>query len=538
MLKTQKNLDKTSKISFKQTKSMKGITLIALVITIIVLLILAGVSIATLTGENGILTRANDAKENTGLAEEREMVELSAQAALIDNNGKEILEQYLDPELENNFGENKYSLEKGENNGEQGFIVTITDTGRRYFISTSGKVDQMIPGPKVSHTISPDTQVNEGEKITITINAEATEGEITKITKPDGTSVEYTTTTYEVEENGEYKFVVEQSNGGKTTYTVEITNGKYVEKFSDIYNSTQQYTKNGQTAWIPEGFAVGTSDTINSIENGLVITDAIDENHNSTGNEFVWIPVGDINEMAQCSTAGGNCNLQLENDQIVCKTHSNNTKIVGKLYATSTGENFNVNTPNTTYTENSGFREPDTVSTYDGNETYLNIIKGILTSNTADYADITTLKNTMQEDYNTMIKSIEKYGGFYISRYEMSKSTTTNRAGSVANVIPLVNDSNNMWYGLYAYGKTYNTNSVESSMVWGSQYDAMLRWMQKNGANVTGNIGNNRNTGTTTGVAETDVIRNVYDLYGCHYEWTLEAYYTVHRVVRGRYVQQ
>ena len=539
MLKTQKNLDKTSKISFKQTKSMKGITLIALVITIIVLLILAGVSIATLTGENGILTRANDAKENTGLAEEREMVELSAQAALIDNNGKEILEQYLDPELENNFGENKYSLEKGENNGEQGFIVTITDTGRRYFISTSGKVDQMIPGPKVSHTISPDTQVNEGEKITITINAEATEGEITKITKPDGTSVENTTTTtYEVEDNGEYKFVVEQSNGGKTTYTVEITNGKYVEKFSDIYNSTQQYTKNGQTAWIPEGFAVGTSDTINSIENGLVITDAIDENHNSTGNEFVWIPVGDINEMAQCSTAGGNCNLQLENDQIVCKTHSNNTKIVGKLYATSTGENFNVNTPNTTYTENSGFREPDTVSTYDGNETYLNIIKGILTSNTADYADITTLKNTMQEDYNTMIKSIEKYGGFYISRYEMSKSTTTNRAGSVANVIPLVNDSNNMWYGLYAYGKTYNTNSVESSMVWGSQYDAMLRWMQKNGANVTGNIGNNRNTGTTTGVAETDVIRNVYDLYGCHYEWTLEAYYTVHRVVRGRYVQQ
>ena len=242
--------------------------------------------------------------------------------------------------------------------------------------------------------------------------------------------------------------------------------------------------------------------------------------------------------MAQCSTAGGNCNLQLENDQIVCKTHSNNTKIVGKLYATSTGENFNVNTPNTTYTENSGFREPDTVSTYDGNETYLNIIKGILTSNTADYADITTLKNTMQEDYNTMIKSIEKYGGFYINRYEMSKSTTTNRAGSVANVIPLVNDSNNMWYGLYAYGKTYNTNSVESSMVWGSQYDAMLRWMQKNGANVTGNIGNNRNTGTTTGVAETDVIRNVYDLYGCHYEWTLEAYYTVHRVVRGRYVQQ
>ena len=48
-----------------QQKKEKGITLIALVITIIVLLILAGVTIATLTGDNGILTKANEAKEST-----------------------------------------------------------------------------------------------------------------------------------------------------------------------------------------------------------------------------------------------------------------------------------------------------------------------------------------------------------------------------------------------------------------------------------------------------------------------------------------
>lgn len=54
-------------------KNQKGITLIALVITIIVLLILAGVSIAMLTGPNGLLTRANDAKtatEGQGAVEE------------------------------------------------------------------------------------------------------------------------------------------------------------------------------------------------------------------------------------------------------------------------------------------------------------------------------------------------------------------------------------------------------------------------------------------------------------------------------------
>ena len=53
----------------KPIKENKGITLIALVITIIVLLILAAVSIATLTGENGILSQAGRASEQTEIAE-------------------------------------------------------------------------------------------------------------------------------------------------------------------------------------------------------------------------------------------------------------------------------------------------------------------------------------------------------------------------------------------------------------------------------------------------------------------------------------
>ena len=61
----------------KCLKKSTGITLIALVITIIVLLILAAVSIATLTGQNGILTRANDAKTETEQAEEDELRKLT-----------------------------------------------------------------------------------------------------------------------------------------------------------------------------------------------------------------------------------------------------------------------------------------------------------------------------------------------------------------------------------------------------------------------------------------------------------------------------
>ena len=54
----------------------KGITLIALVITIIVLLILAGISISMLTGENGILNRASEAKEKTVVAQEEKTQKL------------------------------------------------------------------------------------------------------------------------------------------------------------------------------------------------------------------------------------------------------------------------------------------------------------------------------------------------------------------------------------------------------------------------------------------------------------------------------
>ena len=66
----------------------KGITLIALVITIIVLLILAGVSIATLTGQNGILTQANNAKENSEISEEKEAVSLAYTGVIAEKKGE------------------------------------------------------------------------------------------------------------------------------------------------------------------------------------------------------------------------------------------------------------------------------------------------------------------------------------------------------------------------------------------------------------------------------------------------------------------
>lgn len=68
-------------------KNQKGITLIALVITIIVLLILAGVTIAMLTGENGILKKATGAVSDTEKATAEEAIKMEVYNNIADHDG-------------------------------------------------------------------------------------------------------------------------------------------------------------------------------------------------------------------------------------------------------------------------------------------------------------------------------------------------------------------------------------------------------------------------------------------------------------------
>lgn len=73
------------RLKFKMRNDKKGITLIALVITIIVLLILAGVTIATLTGDNGILPKTLTAKKLNQVSSEKEVIEIIATSNQINN---------------------------------------------------------------------------------------------------------------------------------------------------------------------------------------------------------------------------------------------------------------------------------------------------------------------------------------------------------------------------------------------------------------------------------------------------------------------
>ena len=417
----------------KETNIEQGITLIALVITIIVLLILAGVSIATLTGDNGILKQANQAKENNNSAAAREKVEVEALGS-IDKSGK-FNEGIFKTNVEKNIKGS--SIRESENS----LIVTV-------------------------------------DGYNVTVDKES--GDVTEVTK---------------------------SNGKKPSTGVQP--GTEVSK-----TEKDNYTdRNKEKATIPEGFTV--DETENTILSGLVV-------HGPDGSEFVWVPVSDINSMSQCSAAGGDCNLQLEGDVLKCKTHNNNDEIVGKLYATDIGENFG--TVNKIYMDDSGLREP----------AYLT---NTITGDVSNFNTIGLTLSDMQINYKNMSAKVAKYGGFYVGRYEASEANNRSlQSKSGLNPVAL------SWYELYyKCNKTYTgkNDSVESSMIWGSQYDAMLNWAKTgNDKNKITNtsLGNNSSGSVTTAGNSNysnDSINNIRDLGGNLYEWTLEANANNCRVLRG-----
>ena len=121
-------------------KQEKAITLIALVVTIIVLLILAGISISMLTGENGILNRASEAKESTGVAQTEELVKLSITDALTQGLGS-LTDENLKTALNNNIGAGKYEISGNETNG-----WTVKVNGKEFKIDSKGNISKTPSG--------------------------------------------------------------------------------------------------------------------------------------------------------------------------------------------------------------------------------------------------------------------------------------------------------------------------------------------------------------------------------------------------------
>ncbi len=112
----------------------KGITLIALVVSIIVLLVLAGVSISMLTGQNGILRRTVEAKERTDEAKEKEMLQRVILGAIATAPYGKLEKEELQQQLKNE-GEDVEVIDEEEN-----FNVIFKKSKRSYYVEKNGKI--------------------------------------------------------------------------------------------------------------------------------------------------------------------------------------------------------------------------------------------------------------------------------------------------------------------------------------------------------------------------------------------------------------
>ena len=189
------------------------------------------------------------------------------------------------------------------------------------------------------------------------------------------------------------------------------------------------------------------------------------------------------------------------------------------------------------------FREPDVVGKVGedryGNSTYTfdYVESNLKIANCEDMdkdgiLEAEDFKEQLSNEYNAMVASVNHYGGFYVGRYEVSKNgekAQSKADGTNITSATAAEDSANTWYGLYKLCKTYNTDSVKSSMIWGSQYHAMTSWMGVTSASSVPGYNKSQNPGTEP----LDVIKNVYDLYGSSYEWTQEARGDDMRATRG-----
>ena len=307
-----------------------------------------------------------------------------------------------------------------------------------------------------------------------------------------------------------------------TNYTIEARTVDNVGGLSGVYSVTEKTTAIAQvitetseiygvtkerTAPIPGGYTASQISGENTIEDGLVIYqtetpvtgEKDSEEHISameTYNQYVWIPVDDINDMVMCKSnkSGSVCNLQLQGNELVCTTHRystateltaeniDTTGLAGRLYGVDTdlkeetangneiyqtNMQFTESTKSTqTFTKDTDYREPDIVTYYDKDGSNYLRDAGITDKTAA------TFKQQLNSDYIEMAKSVAKYGGFYIARYEVGANGASKKNQDVltadyssgTNYI-----AGNRWYGLYNILRNetkVNTNVVKSHMVW------------------------------------------------------------------------
>ncbi len=239
----------------RSTKNSKGITLIALVITIIVLLILATVSIATLTGENGILTKANTAKNQTTEAEEKEQINLAYTTVVADklHRGedstvtageleKELKNQNTNATVEPNSSPIKVTFNKSGNvytvDGETGKITGPTNGGGQ--TPTEPEKSELEKAKENQTIFEKETPITDSSNKTVTIPADFKIASDSAKMIADGV-------------------VIEDRNGNQFVW-VPVDNMENFKPTEGYYNDSLQSRLTGCTEPFASGYSTETNE--------------------------------------------------------------------------------------------------------------------------------------------------------------------------------------------------------------------------------------------------------------------------------------
>ena len=201
-------------------KKNKGITLIALIVTIIILLILSGIAIATLGGENGLFARVKLGKERYAISEAKEKLELEIANLQIEQQGKgEELKKEDLPKMNNN----EIDVRDTTN-----FPVEVIyknykfEVDSNFHVTYVGEANETI----ITYTTEPDGYTNQNKvKVLVKISnpkgikSILKPGETDKILPQDRTTagIEFTVT-----KNGHYELKVEDVDGNEVSKDIYI----------------------------------------------------------------------------------------------------------------------------------------------------------------------------------------------------------------------------------------------------------------------------------------------------------------------------
>ena len=127
------------KLKEKSKFGQKGITLIALVITIVVLIILSTITINFAFGENGLVSMTEDARDITTEATEKEGIEMAvADSKIKDITTPDREKENLEESLRSQFG-NDVNFTVTEN-GDGSFLINMNDSQRSYYVESTGEI--------------------------------------------------------------------------------------------------------------------------------------------------------------------------------------------------------------------------------------------------------------------------------------------------------------------------------------------------------------------------------------------------------------